>query len=68
MFNTIHASTFAPESAKMMVIQDVYPSAHIILTQQPACTAYTHHKWYNKYNMRVTEGKTNPWNYATSEA
>lgn len=69
MFNTLHTSTFAPERAKTMVIQgDVYPSAHVILTQHPACKAYIHHKWYNKYYMPVTGGKTNPWSYATSEA
>lgn len=45
MFNTLHTSTFAPERAKTMVTQgDVYPSAHVILTQHPACKAYIHHK------------------------
>lgn len=69
MFNTLHTNTFAPECAKMMVIQgDLYLSAHLILTQHPACSAYIHHKCYNKYYTPVTGGKTNPLNYAPSEA
>lgn len=40
MFKTLYTSTSAPEHARMMVIQDVYPRAHVILTQLPACKAY----------------------------